>query len=180
MPDQAILTDEDREKRRQEIEAEEADKKLAKKNSNFLQLTRTNIPDLLFLAKDCPVGFEIMGQMLQRMNRLNAIVISQEVLATITGKNKRTIIRAIQYLKAHNWIDVINIGTANAYIINSEIFWTGPRDERHAAFPAQVIAAEKEQKSPIKKVKLKHFPVLYENEQVTLIGEQNDQQDLDI
>jgi hypothetical protein len=180
MTDQAILTDDDRERRRIEIETEQAEREAAKKNNNFLQLTRTNIPDLLFLAKDSPVGLEIMGQMLQRMNRMNAIVISQDTLATITGKNKRTIIRAIQYLKANNWIDVVKIGTANAYIVNSEVFWMGPRDERHAAFPAQVIAAEKEQKTPIRKVKLKHFPVLYQDEQLTLIGEQNQQHDLDI
>lgn len=180
MTDRQILTDKDREQRKIEIEAEEAANELAKKNHNFLQLTRSNIPDLLFLAKDSPIGFEIMGQMIIRMNRLNAIVISQETLATITGKNKRTIIRAIQYLKANNWIDVVNIGTANAYIVNSEVFWMGPRDERHAAFPAQVIAAEKEQKTPVKNVKLKHFPILYQNEQLTLIGEQNDQKDLDL
>ena len=77
--------------------------------------------------------------------RQNALVCSYETISKITGLGRTTLYKAIKYLKNHNWIEVIKIGTANAYIINSRVFWQSYGDKRLSVFHATIVASSDEQ-----------------------------------
>jgi len=172
-----IITPEQAEERRLEIEREQTAEKLAQKNHGFVQLTRANLGDLRELAIQSITAFEIISYMVEKMNRQNAIIVSQETLAKLTGKSLITIKRSIAHLEKHKWLKILKVGTANAYVINSKIFWTSTREGRYAAFHAQVITSEAEQRQPIdENLQLKHFPLVFTNETATLIGTENENQ----
>lgn len=181
MTNQAVITDKDRENRALEIEAEATTRDLADKNSNFVQITKPNMKDLRQLARASVPAFEVISIMVEKMNRMNAIIISQQTLSKLTGYSLVTIKRATAYLEEHRWLQIIKLGTANAYVINSAVFWTSTKQGRFAAFHAQVITSEEEQRKPIDTtLKLKHFPLLFEEEKVTLCGPDEEQGEMDL
>ena len=68
----------------------------------------------------------------------------------------------------------MKIGTANAYIINSKVFWQSYGDKKMTVFHATIVASSDEQDEPIEnwdKVKLKHFPFLDHNEEAVVTDE---------
>ena len=79
----------------------------------------------------------------------NALVASQAALARLAGCSVRTLQRALVVLRAERWIEAIQIGptgTVCAYVVNSRVAWSGPRDGiRNALFAATVLASDDEQ-----------------------------------
>jgi len=90
-----------------------------------------------------------MHLLVARVGTHNAVVISQDALAKLMKRHRRTVIRAAQDLVAGGWIEIRQIGkngTVNAYIINDRVAWTGKRDGiRYSLFSAAVIATDEEQ-----------------------------------
>lgn len=115
------------------------------KNSNFIQLYRKNIIFIRRLAKIDPNALPVLLILLEKMNKQNAILISQDVLSQITGKTRQTINKAIRALKEGRYIQVIKVGTANVYVVNSAIAWTAGEKTKYQAFSAQVVASKDEQ-----------------------------------
>ncbi|KAB1400885.1 hypothetical protein F8150_22735 [Salmonella enterica subsp. enterica serovar Schwarzengrund] len=91
----------------------------------------------------------------------------------------------MKYLKEHNWVEVIKVGTANAYVINSRVLWQSHGDKKLTHFHATIVASSDEQDTPVEawdKVKLNHFPCLSHDDDVTVPNEQlppPDQEELD-
>lgn len=147
----------------QNLREKEAAEALAKKNYNFLQVEIKTLKEFRRLADQSPKALKLLFTLAEKMNRQNGIMASNATLSQIAGMSIPTVTRAIKLLKDERWIQVIRIGTANAYVINSTVFWKSTGDQKHASFHAQIIATSTEQTDPVESwdgVTLKHFPFL--------------------
>lgn len=124
---------------------EEIDKE--KRNQNFVQLYKQYLTPLRDLTVRDHNALSILLIMVEKMNKQNALVASQQTLMKLTGKSRSTVSIAIKILRELNYINVAKIGTANAYIVNSDIFWQDSHDKKHrfATFEATVICDAEEQ-----------------------------------
>lgn len=151
----------DRDMRLAQQEKEDAQAEADKKNFHFLQLDKRNIKEVRGLIRRSPKAAEVLMLLSEYMNRQNAIVMSMQTLMTMTRWSRPTVSLAIKLLKDEKWIQVIKIGTANAYIINNAVFWQSSRDQKLTCFSAQIVASAAEQGDSVEnmsKLKLKHFP----------------------
>jgi hypothetical protein len=149
--------------RQLELAEQQAKEEIAKKNYNFIQIQKKALKLLRDLIDKNATAARIITLMAEKMNKQNALVCSYDTLMKITGMSRSTLVRSIKYLKDHKWIDVVKVGSANAYIINSNIFWQDEGDKRFAVFNAVVIASSDEQDESVEEwdnVKLKHYPFL--------------------
>ena len=98
---------------------------------------------------------------------------SYDAMMKMTGYSKSSITKAIAVLKKGQWIEVIKIGTANAYRINSRAFWQSYGDLKYTSFRVEIIAFSDEQPKGVVdcKTKLKTFPVIEVDEEVILVGQ---------
>ncbi|MES9320406.1 hypothetical protein ABEP90_12405, partial [Cutibacterium acnes] len=111
-----------------------------------------------------------------------------KAMQQILGKSRPTLDRAVRLLREDNWIQVVKVGTANAYVLNSAVFWTDRGDKRHmASFKAQIVTTLDEQDKDFRAnphVKLKHVPTLVSKDERVIVGTDElpppDQQDLDL
>lgn len=155
----------------QDLADKEAFDAQAKKNYNFLQVEIKTLKEFRRLSDQSPKALKLLFTLAEKMNRMNAIMASNATLAQIAGMSIPTVTRAIKLLKDERWIQVIRVGTANAYVINSTVFWKSTGDLKHASFHAQIIATESEQVEPIENwegVTLKHFPFLDHDKEADL------------
>ncbi|EBN3599832.1 helix-turn-helix domain-containing protein [Salmonella enterica] len=140
----------------------EAEEKVNKKSANFVQVSRTVMREIRQLADNNKLALKILMLFGEKMNKQNAIVISQKTLCQLMGKGRTTVYNAVKYLEDEKWIKVLKIGTANAYIVNSQVFWTtGLQKQRYAIFSATVITAATEQDMPPESwdsIETKNFP----------------------
>jgi uncharacterized protein with GYD domain len=146
-----------------------------KRNYNFVQLEKRAFKELRELAKRSASAFQLIMVMGEKMNRQNALVCSYDTLTKITGMSRATIVRAIKTLREEQWIQVIKVGSANAYVINSRVFWQSHGDKKMTSFHASIVATSDEQDEPVENwegVKLKHFPILTHADEVLLAGDE--------
>lgn len=153
----------------QHLKEREASEELAKKNHNFLQVQKRNLKEFRRLIKENPTAAQLMFLFAEKMNRQNALMCSFNTLGEITGLSRSTLSKAIALLKKEQWIEVLKVGTANAYLINHAVFWQDTADKKnsHFVFGATIIASMSEQdegaatKESWKDVELRHFPFLH-------------------
>jgi len=132
-----------------------------------------------FLAlKGALAASRVMHLLLARIGDHNAVVISQKTMASLLKCDERTIQRAVAMLRQHKWIDVRqigNTGTVNAYVVNRNVGWSGPRDGiRYALFSAAVVISDQEQpdrESLDQREPLRHLPTLYPGERQLPTGD---------
>lgn len=112
-----------------------------------------------------------MHLLVARVGEHNAVVVSQETLAEMMGRSKRTVIRAAADLAAANWIEIRQVGkagTVNAYVINDRVAWVGNRDGiKRSLFSATVIVSEDEQPDRDRlsnQAALRRIPALFNGE----------------
>ena len=186
MSKQNIVSPEAEARVRQQELAEQAEaEKRAKKNYNFVQIEKRALRLVRELYDDNPAAGKLLFILAEKMNRQNALVCSYDTMSKITGLGRTTLYKAVKYLKDHNWVEVIKVGTANAYVINSRVFWQSHADKKMTVFHATIIASSDEQDTPIEdwdKVSLKHFPFLDHHDDVVVSYEKlppPDQEELD-
>lgn len=161
--------------RQQELLEQAEAEKRAKKNYNFVQIEKRTLRLVRELYADNPAAGKLLFILAEKMNRQNALVCSYETISKITGLGRTTLYKAIKYLKTHNWIEVIKVGTANAYIINSRVFWQSYGDKKLSVFHATIVASSDEQDTSVEdwsKVNLKHFPFLNHEEEAIIAREE--------
>lgn len=116
---------------------------------NWVQTERAAHEAWAALMRSSPRAAELMHHLVARVGEHNAVVISQDDLARMMGKSKRTVIRAAQDLADANWIEVRQVGKSggvNAYVINDRIAWSGKRDGiRYSLFSASVVVSDQNQ-----------------------------------
>jgi hypothetical protein len=131
------------------------------------------------LTISSPRAAALMHHLVAQMDHSAAVVASHAALAALTGMSPSTIKRAINDLKAGNWIEVLQLGGkggALAFVINSNVGWATRRDKRHmAVFTARVIAVGDEQEEGyLERPKLHQIPVLSQDEQQLPSGQGED------
>ena len=142
-------------------------KPLSKNPSDFTMITRGYWADIRALSKRMPVAFQILTLITERMNRSNALVISQTTLCQLLGCGRTTVHKAVKLLEQENWVQVMKVGTANAYILNSKVAWSSYSGKRYGSFYAEVFVSEEEQQKTaeeLSNVQLRHVPVLMKGE----------------
>jgi len=138
-------------------------KPLRKNPNDFTMVTRGYWADIRSLSKRSPAGFQILALLTERMNRTNAVVISQTTICQILGYGRTTVHNAVRLLEAEKWLQVVKIGTANGYIINSKVLWRDHGGKRYGSFYAEVVVSEAEQTRSIEDwndVELRQVPIL--------------------
>lgn len=142
---------------------------------DFVQFTRGHLKDMRGLARRSPAAWQVFALLTERMNKSNAIVISQATIAQILGYTRTTINSAVKLLERESWVQVVKVGQVNAYVINSKVVWRdhSGSGKRFSGFFAQVVASEDEQAHPIEdwdNVQLRHVPVLMPGE-LPIVGD---------
>lgn len=136
----------------------------------WLQFEKKALKALQNLAMKSPPAMGTLMYMVNRMSRSNALVVSQQAIATELKCSRVTVNKAIAYLVDNNFVQVIKAGGASVYVVNSRVAWQGDRGARYAAFGADVVALETEQTSPIDDLPpLKGVPKLHDGERL-LVG----------
>ena len=113
----------------------------------FVQIERSALlPWERLIATDA-VAARLMMFLLARLNRRNAIVISQATMAKMLGVTVRTVQRAQRVLRESKWIQQVKVGNMTVLVINHAVAWTDSRElrGRFSAFEALVVADAEEQ-----------------------------------
>tara|TARA_R110001606_G_C15321507_1_gene644690 strand:- start:307 stop:792 length:486 start_codon:yes stop_codon:yes gene_type:complete len=158
------------------------------KNLDFVQVSRSDLRAIADLGAKSSLALDLLMTLAQSMDKQNAVMISYKAMEQILGKSRPTLDRAIRLLKQDNWIQVVKVGTANAYVLNTGVFWTDRGDKRPLAnFNARVVTTLAEQDKDLREcpqVSLKRVPVIEsKHERMTLGSDQlppPDQGDLDL
>ena len=120
---------------------------------HFVQTERAAHEKWAALGVKHPAASALLHLLAANVGDNNAVVASQKTLAQLLGSSTSTVKRALRVLEEGNWIEVAQIGssgTVNAYIVNSRIAWTEPRDQlRYARLKADVLLASDEQPKPV-------------------------------
>lgn len=136
----------------------------------WLQFEKKAMKELQDLSMRSPPAMGTLMYLITRMSRSNALVVSQQAIASELKTSRQTVNGAIRFLIEHNFIQVIKAGGSSVYVVNSRVAWQGVRGERYAAFGADVIAIESEQTGEIDNLPpLKGVPKLHEGERL-LVG----------
>ena len=113
------------------------------------------------LAKRNPIGFQILVLLMERINCLDAVVVSQATMCQILGYGRTAVYNAVRLLEAEKWLQIIKVGTATGYVINSKVVWTGQKEKRFSSFQAEILISEAEQTQSIEEwdnLELRHIP----------------------
>lgn len=101
------------------------------------------------LIRKSPKAAELMHLITARIGDHNAVVMSIPTIMKLMETSRPTVIRAINLLREDKWVETVQIGgsgTANAYVVNDRVAWSGPRDGiRFSLFSAAVIAVSEDQ-----------------------------------
>jgi DNA-binding transcriptional MocR family regulator len=138
-------------------------------NYDFVQVSRRHIDHLNELAAAAPSAHKLLWKLIKSMNKQNAVMVSQESLIKLTGLSRRTVQRSVELLREQNWIEVLKIGTANVYRVNSAVVWQSRADGRWASFSAEVLVNFDEQDEITKALpepKLRHIPFVEPQDEV--------------
>ena len=90
--------------------------------------------------------YQLMNFFYDRMGRSNALMVSNKKMASLLNCSTRTVITITKMLEAKQYIRIVKVGTANAYVVNADVAWKTGRDGKNGAvFNATVVADWDEQ-----------------------------------
>ncbi|MFM9587306.1 hypothetical protein, partial [Streptomyces caniscabiei] len=92
--------------------------------------SRAELRAIADLGAKSALALDLLMVLAQSMDKQNAVMISFKAMQQILGKSRPTLDRAVRLLREDNWIQVVKVGTANAYVLNSAVFWTDRGDKR--------------------------------------------------
>lgn len=160
----------DNKARQADLARAEAAEAHVKKNADFLQLSKSAVPELAALARKNIRAFDVLMLLIQKMDKQNAIMMSSASISAVLEISPATFKRAMAVLRNDRWVQIVKVGTSNAYLVNSRAFWQSYRTHRVASFNAKIITTGAEQKESMRRleeVSLKKIPVeLERSEQV--------------
>ena len=150
-----------------------------KKNLDFVQLYKKELKQLRGLVKLNPTAAQILLVFVEKMNKQNAVIMSFKTLEQITKKTRQTCSKAVKDLREANFINIIKVGNANAYVVNSNVFWSTDNQikEKFAIFTATVVACGADQDDDFEDwsgVELKQIPIIYPGEQLTFLNDKGE------
>lgn len=148
------------------------------KNHNFMQINRKYWRLIGDLSRENKNAFDILWLLAEKCNKQNAVVVSIDTLSKFINRKRTTTSQAIKFLEENKWLQIIKIGTSNAYVLNSAVFWRSRGDLKYTSFYASVIATRDEQSKTFdESVELKHIPILKENERLIIADDPDEETD---
>ena len=153
------------------LQRELATQKAGATNYGFVQVSKQHIDDLNALARQSTAAHATLWALCKAMDKQNAVMVSQDSLAKLTGYSKATLKRAIALLREQQWVQILKVGTSNVYRVNSSVFWQARANGRWASFSAEVLVNFDEQDATTRSEpspKLRHIPVLRAGEEVLI------------
>ena len=159
-----------------------------KPSANFVQMDRKSMKSLRELADASPTQFKMLMIMAERMDKSNAIMISNKALQSLLNLSRQYVSKNINELAKNKWIKIMKVGTANAYFLNSNVFWTDRLEkQKYAEFKATIITTEDEQEVTAEEwdsIEVKKIPILNSKDERIMLDKEElplpDQQDLDL
>lgn len=122
---------------------ETLDKEIAKQRNNGDRFAQINTKILFHQAmefKDLK-DYQLMAYFYDRMNRSNALIVSQTRLCQVLDCHRNTVRAVIKRLEELRYIDIIKVGVQNCYVVNEQVAWKTGRDKKKKAiFSATVVA----------------------------------------
>lgn len=129
-----------------EIQQQERQEEIEKKNPPFIQLTKGVSPSVLAkISRENSTAIEVLMFFFENMDDYNVIMVSQQTIADSIGASKRTVTRAIKVLEENGAIGIGKISNANVYLINPEIAWQKAYKQRAVAKMKGVMILGKEE-----------------------------------
>lgn len=169
-----VRTPQEKERRLMEIEREQEEEKQKreedKKNRNFVQLYRDNMPEIRWLMNKNGKAAGILFFILEHMDGKNALACSYAVLEDYFDISKATVTRALKLLRENGFIDILKMGTSNVYVVNAEIAWTSWSNQKeYALFDGNILVSRKENKDYMYRKEFDKFKTLRERENIKTI-----------
>ena len=157
--------------RQQEIKEDELKEneeyEKSKKNRNFVQLYRDNMPELRWLMAKSGIASSILFFILEHMDNKNALACSYSVFEDYFEVSRTTIYRAIKLLEENGFIDVLKMGTSNVYVVNTDVAWSSWENQKQfAQFEGKMLVSRKENKDYQYRSKFDRFKALRERENI--------------
>jgi len=153
------------------IEFEESDSAVekeneqSKKNYNFIQLYRDNMPELRWLMSNHNFASSLLFFILEHMDNRNALACSYSVFEDYFKKSRSTVYRAIKLLEENGFLDVLKMGTSNVYVVNENIAWSDSNDKKKfAKYDGKILVSKKENKDYQYRKQFDRFKALRERE----------------
>lgn len=139
----------------------------SKKNRNFVQLYRDNMPELRWLMAKSGIASSILFFILEHMDNKNALACSYSVFEDYFEVSRTTIYRAIKLLQENGFIDVLKMGTSNVYVINTDVAWSSWENQKQfAQFEGKILVSRKENKDYQYRSQFDRFKALRERENI--------------
>jgi len=136
-----------------------------KKNINFIQIYRDNMPELRWLMNTHTFASNLLFFILEHMDNKNALACSYSVFEDYFGKSRTTIYRGIKTLEENGFLDVLKMGTSNLYVVNENLAWTDANDKKKfAKYDGKILVSKKENKDYEYKTQFEKFKALRERE----------------
>jgi len=136
-----------------------------KKNHNFIQIYRENMPELRWLMANHSFASSILFFILEHMDTKNALACSYAVFEDYFGKSRSTVYRAIKILEDNGFIDLLKVGSSNLYLVNSELAWSDKNDKKQfAKYDGNILISRKENKDFTYRTQFERFKALRERE----------------
>jgi len=166
-----INSDKERERRLRELdlqeEEEQAQREQAKKNRNFVQLYRDNMPEIRWLMSKNGTAAGILFFILEHMDGKNALACSYAVFEDYFEVSKPTVTRALKLLRDNGFIGVLKMGTSNVYVVNTDIAWTSWNNQKeYAFFEGNILVSKKENKDYTYRNQFDRFKSIREREDI--------------
>lgn len=120
-------------------------------NPKFVQMNERNMDSLITLIKENSMAGQIFIWISKRMNKSNALVVSQQTLAETLDISRQSVYTSIKFLRDNNYLTILKSGNTNVYVLNERIVWKAEADKRRfAQFSAEVYLGETEQEMEFK------------------------------
>lgn len=136
-----------------------------KKNHNFIQLYRDNMPELRWLMSNHNFASSLLFFILEHMDNRNALACSYSVFEDYFGKSRSTVYRAIKLLEENGFLNVLKMGTSNVYVINENLAWSDSNNKKKfAKYDGKILVSRKENKDYEYQSQFDRFKALRERE----------------
>ena len=148
-----------------QTEKDERELEEQKKNINFIQLYRDNMPELRWLMNTHNLACSLLFFILEHMDNKNALACSYSVFEEYFGKHKTTIYRNLKILEENGFIDILKMGTSNVYLVNQDLAWTSHNtNKKYAKYDGKILVSKKENKDYQYRNQFDRFKALRERE----------------
>lgn len=146
-------------------ETKEKKQEERKKNHNFIQLYRDNMPELRWLMSNHTFASSLLFFILEHMDNRNALACSYSVFEDYFRKSRSTVYRAIKLLEENGFLNVLKMGTSNVYVVNEDLAWSDSNDKKKfTKYDGKILVSKKENKDYEYQSQFDRFKALRERE----------------